>query len=140
MVDLVAGISANILGLTGSYLTDTTMPIGGVGGQIDAAVSQPIGYFAAGLGAINSNGTLDLSKVKGHSNTCIIAAPEIACDTGESISGVIGTPFVSFFTTVMKMTFPRRSIERQHYSTQMSKSCLPTVPPFPSTLAESQWS
>lgn len=135
MVDLVAGISANILGLTGSYLTDTTMPIGGVGGQIDAAVSQPIGYFAAGLGAINSNGTLDLSKVKGHSNTCIIAAPEIACDTGESISGVIGTPFVSFFTTVIENDIPKTVYRNgQHYSSpnvQILPSYSASIPQYP---------
>jgi hypothetical protein len=102
MVDLVAGQSQDILGIIGPYLTDRTMPIGGVGGQIDAMISQPIGIFAAGLGAIDPNGTLDVSSLKGHSNTAILVSPEISCDTGESIIGAIGTPFVSFYTTVIE--------------------------------------
>ena len=96
VVDLIAGPSATTLGIEGAYLTGNTFPIGGVGGDIvDADVSWPIGIFAGSLGAIN-DGVLDPNEVVGHSNVSVLAAPEISCDNGESITGVVGTPFLSF--------------------------------------------
>ena len=49
VVDLVAGDSAQILGLKGSYLTTNLFPIGGVSGTMDTTITKPIGVFAAGL-------------------------------------------------------------------------------------------
>jgi len=101
-VDLLAGSSAAALGLTGDKLTGNPFPIGGVGGTIDADISHPVGIFAAGLGSIQSNGQLDPNYLVGHSNVAIVVSPDISCDTGESITGVIGTPFLSFYTTVIR--------------------------------------
>jgi len=101
-VDLIAGDSVTTLGLTGDKLTGNSFPIGGVGGTIDADISYPVGIFAASLGSIQSNGQLDPNDLVGHSNTATVVSPEISCDTGESVTGVIGTPFLSFYTTVIR--------------------------------------
>jgi hypothetical protein len=102
MVDLVAGQSAVTLGLEGSVLSPHTFPIGGVGGQVDANLTYPIGIFACGLQAINEQGELDPSYLVGHSNVSVLVAPDISCGTGETITGVVGTPFAAFYTTVIK--------------------------------------
>jgi hypothetical protein len=101
-VDLVAGDSAAILGLTGGQLTGNIFPLGGVGGTIDGIISKPVGIFAASLGAIQSDGRLDPNDLVGHSNVAAVVAPDISCSTGESVTGVIGTPFLSFYTTVIR--------------------------------------
>jgi hypothetical protein len=102
-VDLVAGDSADTLGLTGSWLTNSSYPVGGVGGSISATISEPLGIFAAGLGAIGTSGQLDPNHLVGHSNVSVLVAPEISCEsTGESITGVMGTPFSSFYTTIIR--------------------------------------
>ena len=112
VVDLAAGASADILGLRGNYLSSTSFPIGGVSGTIDAYITQPIGVFAAGLGAVGANGTLDLSQVVGHTNVTALASPPIACDNGEEISAVVGTPLLAFYTTVIRVDQPRRVVVR----------------------------
>jgi hypothetical protein len=101
-VDLFAGASAQTLGLTGSYLTGNTFPIGGVGGSVDAQLTQPVGFFTAGLSAVNPDGTIDLTQLRGHSNVSAIVTPPINCGSGESISGVIGNPFIAFHTAVIR--------------------------------------
>lgn len=135
MVDLIAGQSKDILGVTGPYLTDRTMPIGGVGGQINAVISQPIGLFAAGLDAIEPDGLLDLTQVKGHSNTCILVSPEISCDTGETITGVIGTPFVSFYTSVIEndnyKTVTHNGISYSSPNVQILQPYSGSIPQYP---------
>ncbi len=75
VADLAAGDSATLLGLKGSYLTTNTCPIGGVGGTMDATITTPVGFFAAGLGAIKADGQLDLSKLVGHTNVAGLASP-----------------------------------------------------------------
>ncbi len=101
-VDLLAGSSAAALGLTGNQLTGNVFPIGGVGGTVDADISYPVGIFAAGLSSIRSDGRLDPNDLVGHSNVATVVSPEISCSTGESVTGVIGTPFLSFYTTVIR--------------------------------------
>lgn len=101
-VDLFAGSSATTLGLSGSQLTGNIFPLGGVGGTLNADISYPVGVFATGLDAIQANGKLDPNSLVGHSNVATVVAPEISCSTGESITGVIGTPFLSFYTAVIR--------------------------------------
>jgi len=102
VIDLVTEPSALTLGITGQYMTDSEFPIGGVGGTVTALLSEPIGIFAAGLGAIDGNGTLDLSQVVGHTNVSTVVSPEISCNTGETITAVIGTPLIAFHTAVIR--------------------------------------
>ena len=101
-VDLIAGSSAVALGLTGDKLTGNIFPIGGVGGTVDADISYPVGIFASSLGSIQPNGQLNPNDLVGHSNAATVVSPEISCSTGESVTGVIGTPFLSFYTTVIR--------------------------------------
>jgi hypothetical protein len=112
VVDLAAGASADILGLTGRYLTANSFPIGGVSGEMDTMITQPIGIFAAGLGAIQADGTLDLSQLVGHTNVAALASPPIACDNGEEVSAVVGTPLLAFYTTVIHVDQPRKVVVR----------------------------
>jgi hypothetical protein len=101
VVDLAAGASADALGLEGGMLTGNTIPIGGIGDEIIyAPISWPVGIFAGSLSAIN-NGQIDPNQVIGHSNVSVVVAPEISCVTGEEITAVVGTPFISFYTTVI---------------------------------------
>ena len=108
VVDLAAGESAEILGLKGRYLTATDFPIGGVSGQMDTKITQPIGIFAAGLGAVQANGKLDLSQLVGHTNVAALAASAITCDNGEEVSAIVGTPMLAFYTTVIHVDQPRK--------------------------------
>ena len=112
VVDLAAGDSAKILGLKGSYLTTSEFPIGGVSGTMDTTITKPIGIFAAGLGAIKPNGQLDLSKLVGHTNVAALASPAIECDNGESVSAIVGTPLLAFYTTIINVDQPRKVVLR----------------------------
>ncbi len=106
-VDLAAGSAADLLGLTGAFLTQNTIGIGGVGGDsILASISQPIAFFAAGLSAIDPLGALDLAAVQGHSNVAVVAMPPITCDGAELAIAIVGTPFLSFFNTIIRVDTP----------------------------------
>ncbi len=132
VVDLIAGSSADTLGIVGPYLTDSVFPIGGVSGTVDALLSQPIGIFASGLGAIDPNGTLDLTKVKGHSNVSAVIAPEISCNNGEAVTGVVGTPFLSFYTAVIRNDLSQNvQKNNQFYSSPEVQILSPTSPLIP---------
>ena len=108
-VDLVAGANAEILGLVGQYVTDNEAPIGGIGGEITALVTQPIGLFSAGLGAIQPDGRLDLSKVTGHSNVCAVVTPPIVCGDIE-VTAALGNPLLAFKSTEIRVDRPRKAI------------------------------
>ncbi len=110
VVDLIAGISPFILGVDGPFMTNNSIPIGGVGGTVDAFISQPIGLYAAGLQAVDSLGLLDPAALVGHGNTSIVVAPPIDCGTGEVVEGVIGTPFLAFYNTTIYVDRPRRIV------------------------------
>jgi len=101
--DVVAGDNALALGLTGPHLTEHTIAIGGVGGQVDAFVTQPLGFFAAGLGAIDDSGRLDLTQMKGHSNVAGIVPPPIDCGNGESVTAIMGAGFMTFYNCVIRV-------------------------------------
>jgi len=108
VVDLASDFYGMVLGLTGQYMTSNTIPIGGVGGTVFAPISQPLGVFAAGFSAINSNGNLNFSAVKGHSNVSAVVAPDLACGNGEELTAVVGTPFLAFYNSVIRVDTPIR--------------------------------
>ncbi len=107
VADLMAGDSARMLGLKGSYLTANTIPISGVSGVLDAQITKPIGVFAAGLDAIKPDGQLDLTKLVGHTNVCALASPAIQCENGEEVRASLGTPLLAFYTSVINVDQPR---------------------------------
>ena len=108
VVDLAAGSAAEAIGLSGSYVTSNTIPIGGVGGTVDAFVSQPLAIFAAGLSAIDQGGLLNLPDLRGHSNVSAVVAPELDCGNGEALTAVVGTPFLSYYNSVINVDTPRK--------------------------------
>lgn len=108
VVDLAAGSAAEAIGLSGSYVTSNTIPIGGVGGTVDAFVSQPLAIFAAGLSAISTGGLLDVTKLRGHSNISAVVAPELDCGNGEALTAVVGTPFLSYYNSIINVDTPRK--------------------------------
>jgi len=110
VVDLASDFYGLVLGLTGPYMTTNTIPIGGVGGTVNALLSQPVGFFAAGFSAINANGDLNFSALKGHSNVSVVVAPDLACGNGEELTAVVGTPFLAFYNSVIRVDSPVRVI------------------------------
>jgi hypothetical protein len=107
-VNLAAGASAVALGLTGSNLTPNAIAIGGVGGTVDAAITMPVGFFAAGLAAVDVHGHLDYGALVGHSNVCALAAPPVVCGSGEVVTAVVGMPFVAFYNSIIRVDTPRK--------------------------------
>lgn len=106
-VVLAAGSFADQLGLFGSNLTSNSIPIGGVGGLINAAITIPVGFFAAGLSAIDDAGALNYGALVGHSNVCGLAIPPIVCGGIEAVSAVIGMPLMAFHNSVIRVDTPR---------------------------------
>lgn len=109
VADLAAGTGTEVLGLVGPYLTTNVQPIGGVGGTVDALVTQPLGIYAAGLSAVDVSGTLDINALVGHSNVAALAAPPINCGGAELVRAFVGTPFLAFYTSVIRVD-TRRSV------------------------------
>lgn len=121
VADLAAGSGAALLGLTCPdpdpdptcpyincpNMTCNSTPIGGVGEPVDAYVTQPIGIYAAGLSAVDSGGILDIDALVGHSNVAALAAPPIICEGTEQVSAFVGTPFLAFYTSVIRVDTPR---------------------------------
>jgi hypothetical protein len=107
VVDLAAGKSADILGLTGPMLTQYTIPLAGAAGQIDAPITQPLGVFAGGLSAGNPDGTFDHGAMVGHSNVSAVAAPALVCGPEETPFAVIGTAFLGFFDIIIRVDTPQ---------------------------------
>lgn len=137
VVDLAAGEAATTLGLTGQYLSSSEFPIGGVAGTIDARITQPLGVFVAGLGAIETDGRLDLSQVVGHTNVAALAAPPIVCENGESVTAVVGTPLLAFYTSVIRVDRPRKVVVRDQVYVGPDVKVLDFYDPAPSDFPRS---
>jgi len=79
-------------------ITTNVVTLTGVSGSVDAWVSQPLGVFINGLGAIDANGLLDDSGMVGESNV------SIAVGQGQvglpDLPTAIGTPLSVYFTAV----------------------------------------
>lgn len=106
-VNLVAGSAKFELGLYGSNLTQNSIAVGGVGGTVLAPITMPVGFFAAGLSAIDNNGLLDYSALVGHSNVCGLAIPSIDCGEGELVAAIMGNPFIAFHNTIIRVDNPQ---------------------------------
>lgn len=119
-VDLAAGAFAFDLGLF-DLLTPNTLEIGGVGGSADAFVTFPVGVFVDSLEAIDVNGGLDTSNMLGHSNVSMLVAPQIECETGDVLTAIVGTPMLTFYTSVIEVSRP---IAREYFGSVLTS---PTV-------------
>jgi len=107
--NLLAGASADQLGVIGSFITGNAVPLSGIGGEeVNGYATQPIGFYAQGLSAIQSGGSINLTALVGHSNVSLVAAPSIACGGTIAVSGLIGMPLLAFHNTVIRVDTPRR--------------------------------
>jgi len=102
---IINAVDADTLGIYSANLV-TSIPITIIGAtsQIDALVSQPLGYFTDGLSAIDPN-TLwaNDSNMKGQSNVATIVGDIIE---SPNLPTVVGSPMAFFFTTVIKNSKP----------------------------------
>jgi hypothetical protein len=99
-----SGASAHVMahdaatqgGLSGDYLSPAPMiEISGVTGSVLAAVSQPIGIYVDGIGAIEPNGLLyDTSGMVGEWNTAILVGDAVE---SPNLPTVIGSPLSVYF-------------------------------------------
>jgi len=97
---LMAHDAATKAGLSGDYITSNMIEIMGATDSVYAWVSQPIGLFIDGLGAIEPNGLLiDDSGMVGETNVSIIVG-----DTIESpnLPTVVGTPLSVYFAAAFR--------------------------------------
>jgi hypothetical protein len=62
-IDLIGAQAVDQLGVVGEHLTSNTTTITGASGELDVPISQPIGVYAQGLGAIGADGRLELDKL-----------------------------------------------------------------------------
>lgn len=103
------GASAHVIGyreaqragITGSLLTSNQSTVYGVLGAMDVWISQPLGLFVDGLGAIDPATLLaDPSGMMGESNVAIIVGDNPF--SSPDLATAIGTPLSVFFTTTIR--------------------------------------
>lgn len=84
-------------------VTSATVTLSGATGEAEALVSQPIGLFIDGLGAIEPNGLLiDTSGMVGETNTSIIVGDPIE---SPNLPTAIGAPMAVFFAAAFQNNF-----------------------------------
>jgi len=96
----MGGISAATAGIDAEYLTIYEVELIGVTGSASAWVSQPLGLFIDGLGAIEPNGlVLDTSGMVGESNVSIL----VRQGDGGMLERhtAVGSPLSVYFTAVI---------------------------------------
>ncbi|GEM_PF-500122 len=139
VVDLIGYCDSEILGVTGSYLSDYPTLLGGACGASEAPVSMPIGIFANGLGAIQADGQLDVTQLVGHGNVAAVVGPYEVCGSGPVLPTVIGNDFVGFFTTSIRVDQPRRvTVGDQTYASPevlILPQGSPSAPVYPRKIA-----
>lgn len=108
-VHLIFEAGAESLGIVGPYLSPNTFPVGGTGGLLDTQITRPIGVFVAGLSAIDDSGTLDLSKVVGHTNVCALIGPALGCNQ-EDVPVLVGLPMLAFYKSIIRQDLHHRVV------------------------------
>ena len=120
------GASAHVMGYadaqqlglySGGLLTSSETIISGVVGQVYALISQPLGLFADGLGAVDANtAQLNTSYMKGESNVAIMAG-EAPAGNNPDLPTAIGPPLSVYYTTHIRndtpITLTRGNVEYQ---------------------------
>ncbi len=108
-VNIIGYCQREALGLTSAWLTGNTVPVGGVGGQIDADVSKPLGVFVAGLQDIDPvTSALDTNAMVGHWHVSVASPQESACGDIIDIPTAIGTPLFAFHSVVIRNDNPQQ--------------------------------
>ena len=139
-VNLIGYCDQSVLGRTADWLTGNTIPVGGVGGQIDADVTQPLGIFVAGLQAIDpTTKALDTTKLLGHWHVSAAIPQEPACGDIVDIPTAIGTPLLAFRDVVIRNDHKRTLVRGDTTYTGPEVSVHvpgdPTVPSYKYTVS-----
>ncbi|KPJ65871.1 MAG: hypothetical protein AMJ43_09740 [Coxiella sp. DG_40] len=102
--NLMSDIAAFQTGLFDAGLvTSSTVTLSGATGEAEALVSQPVGLFIDGLGAIEPNGLLiDTSGMVGETNTSIIVGDPIE---SPNLPTAIGAPMAVFFAAAFQNNY-----------------------------------
>jgi len=109
ITDVFSSHSAAQLGIEGPWVTSNTIPLGGSAGFVDGPVTERLGVFTQGLGAIGVDGKLDLTQLKGHTNVSGVVIPDDP-DTQFVLPSVIGTPLLAFHETVINNDVTRNVV------------------------------
>ncbi len=126
-------IRAGLFNYTPDLITSNLIEISGATSSVAAWVSQPLGLFIDGLGAIEPNGLLlDTSGMVGETNVSIAVAQNPG--TAPDLPTVIGTPLSVFFTTVFhndqQITITRDSNEFTAPDIRFYESNDPRIPTY----------
>ena len=126
-------IRAGLFDYTPDLITSNLIEISGATSSVAAWVSQPLGLFIDGLGAIEPNGLLlDTSGMFGETNVSIAVAQNPG--TGPDLPTAIGTPLSVFFTTVFhndrQITITRDSNEFTAPDIRFYESDDPCIPTY----------
>ena len=130
-------IRTGLFDYTPDLITSNLIEIFGATSSVDAWVSQPLGLFIDGLGAIEPNGLLlETSGMVGETNVSIAVAqnPGAAPD----LPTAIGMPLSFFFTTVFhndrQITITRDSNEFTAPDIHFYESNDPCIPSYPNII------
>lgn len=88
--------NANRLGIAGNFLTDNTMEVEGVTGSVSMWVSQPLALYAAGFHALEPNGVLHLSEMRGQYNVSL----GVGDSSAANLPTALGIPLMVYYTIV----------------------------------------
>lgn len=122
------------LGVVGSFVTDSVLPVGGIGGSVDVDVSFPIGIFAHGVQNLRSDGTVSNALLIGQGNFPCGVNNEFNYLNGSTLPTVIGAPFLAYYPVGVKNS---ERIEIEHRGDTISTASVtiysgPTDPTLPS--------
>lgn len=90
------------LGITGSFISGFTFPVGGVSGSINVDVSIPIGVFVHGLVETNATPHLDHSLTVGQGNFPLLVNTFSNFNAGNSLPSILGAPLFAFYPVEVK--------------------------------------
>jgi predicted aspartyl protease len=133
---IIGNAAANQAGLSGQFVTSNPITISGVTGSTEAWVSQPIGIFIDGLGAIDSSGLLtDTSAMVGQSNVAIAVGQGFS---PVDLPTVIGSPLSVYFTAVfyndIPITVTRDGNDYTSPDIRIYQQDDPGIPTYPNTI------
>jgi len=125
--------AATQAGLSGSYLTSNMIEVSGVADSVWAWVSQPIGIFVDGVGAIEPNGLLyDTSGMVGEWNVAVAVGDAVE---SPNLPTVIGSPlpvyFAAHFRNDQQITVTHNSEDFNSpdiFFYELSDPCCPSYP------------
>ena len=89
-------------GVTGPILSPNILPIGGVGGMAELAISMPIGLFVHGVQHLGANNAIDPNLVIGQGNFAAGVNTEANHSGGLELPSLLGAPLFAYFGTVVR--------------------------------------